>query len=174
MGFPFLFLRLRVQSRLPSGAKIPFATCMCTPLNLLFTWQPDRDRDDMHDIQVVVPDLQGREVREKGISNKETHKHPVINGPLRWGEGEEKRERARKGGGYQVGRGHTLKQNVGKRIGTSMSKAKGSPSILSSLSKYCKERNTWPLTSDPKSDLQPLTSNLCLTPQISIFGQPLY
>ena len=39
----------------------------------------------MHDIQVVVPDLQGREVREKVISNKETHKHPVINGPLRWG-----------------------------------------------------------------------------------------
>ena len=41
--------------------------------------------DDMHDIQVVVPDLQGREVREKVISNKETHKHPVINGPLKGG-----------------------------------------------------------------------------------------
>ena len=41
----------------------------------------------MHDIQVVVPDLQGREVRKKVISNKETHKHPVINGPLRWGDG---------------------------------------------------------------------------------------
>ena len=37
----------------------------------------------MHDIQVVVPDLQGREVREKVISNKETHEHPVINGPLK-------------------------------------------------------------------------------------------
>ena len=53
--------------------------------------------DDMHDIQVVVPDLQGREVREKVVSNKETHKHPVINGPLK---GEEERERTRKGGGY--------------------------------------------------------------------------
>ena len=41
----------------------------------------------MHDIQVVVPDLQGREVREKVISNKETHKHPVINGPLKGGRG---------------------------------------------------------------------------------------
>ena len=66
-------------------------------LNMLFTWQLDREGDDMHDIQVVVPDLQGREVREKVISNKETHKHPVINGPLKWGrgrdEGEEERER---------------------------------------------------------------------------------
>ena len=43
--------------------------------------------DDMHDIQVVVPDLQGRKVREKVISNKETHKHPVINGPLKGGRG---------------------------------------------------------------------------------------
>ena len=86
-GLPFLLLRLRVQSRLPSGAKIPFATCMCTPLNMLFTWQLDRDGDDMHDIQVVVPDLQGREVREKVIFNKETHKHPVINGPLKGGRG---------------------------------------------------------------------------------------
>ena len=32
---------------------------------------------------MVVPDLQGGEVREKVISNKETHEHPVINGPLR-------------------------------------------------------------------------------------------
>ena len=62
---------------------------------------------------MVVPDLQGREVRKKVISNKETHKHPVINGPLKVGRGGE--ERARKGGGYQVGSGHTLKQNVGKR-----------------------------------------------------------
>ena len=31
----------------------------------------------------MVPDLQGGEVREKVISNKETHEHPVINGPLR-------------------------------------------------------------------------------------------
>ena len=65
----------------------------------------------MHDIQVVVPDLQGREVREKVISNKETHKHPVINGPLKEGRGGEGEKRR----GYQVGRGHTLKQNVGKR-----------------------------------------------------------
>ena len=108
--------------------------------------------DGMHDIQVAVPDLQRREVRKKVISNKETHKHPVINGPLKGEEmgEEEERERARKGGEYWVGRGHTLEQNVGKRIGTSMSKGKGSPSILSSLSKYCKERNTRPLTSDPQ------------------------
>ena len=69
--------------------------CMCMPLNMLFTWQLDREGDDMHDIQVVVPDLQGREVREKVISNKETHKHPVINGPLKWGE--RKRRRGRGG-----------------------------------------------------------------------------
>ena len=30
-------------------------------------------------------------------------------------EEEEERERGKKGGGYQVERGHTLKQNVGKR-----------------------------------------------------------
>ena len=64
----------------------------------------------MHDIQVVVvPDLQGREVREKVISNKETHKHPVINGPLRWGGrgrgGEGEGEKGRRISGWE--RAHT-------------------------------------------------------------------
>ena len=83
---------------------------------MLFTWQLDREGDDMHDIQVVmVPDLQGREVREKVISNKETHKHPVINGPLKWGgrgrdggrggEGEGEGEKGRRISGWE--RAHT-------------------------------------------------------------------
>ena len=43
--------------------------------------------------------MQGGEVREKVISNKETHKHPVINGPLRgrWRGGEVKKTRRWKG-----------------------------------------------------------------------------
>ena len=71
---------------------------VCMPSNAA-VHMATTQRDDMHDIQ-VVPDLQGREVREKVISNKETHKHPVINGSLREGEGETRRGRERGGGGY--------------------------------------------------------------------------
>ena len=91
MGFPFLLLRLRVQSRLLSGAKIPFATCMCTPLNIAVHMATRQRGDDMHDVQVVVPDLLGREVREKVISNKETHKHPSHQWPSKVGRERERR-----------------------------------------------------------------------------------
>ena len=39
--------------------------------------------------------MQGGEVREKVISNEETHEHPVINGPLRgrWRGGEVKKDK---------------------------------------------------------------------------------
>ena len=74
---------------------------MCMPLNIVVHMATRQRGDDMHDIQVVVPDLQGREVREKVISNKETHKHPVINGPLK---GEEMREEEEREGEGEKGR----------------------------------------------------------------------
>ena len=51
----------------------------------------------------MVPDLQGGEVREKVISNKETHEHPVINGPLRgrWRGGEVKKDKGMGRGGKE-------------------------------------------------------------------------
>ena len=68
---------------------------MCASRQIqLLTLQLDRETT-----YKVVPDLQGGEVREKVISNKETHKHPVINGPLsgRWRGGEVKKTRRWKG-----------------------------------------------------------------------------
>ena len=72
------------------------------------------------------------------------------------GEVERRRGKKRQGDGrgrgkVWGGRGHIqyLEQNTGRMIGTSMSKGKGSPSILSSLSKYCKKEvhhDLWPLT----------------------------
>ena len=83
---------------------------MCAPKCAIH--MATRQRDDMHDIQ-VVPDLQGREMREKVISNKETHKHPVINGPLR-GEGGRERRRGRgEERGGEGGRGGELSRGEG-------------------------------------------------------------
>ena len=67
----------------------------------------------------ALPDLQGREVREEVIANKETHEDPVINGPLGRGRGvrDGGKEGGREGEGGRGGEGGEGDRREGREIG---------------------------------------------------------